>query len=326
MPRILVSASFPAASLARQTPGWSGSWDEFDFVFAPGPEPVDGWVVYDDLPEPQLQLCAAGHTLLVTGEPASLRQYRPRFTGQFGRVWTAQSALRHSQVIYGHEGQPWHYGMYASQAHGAPLGYDQLRLLAPPPKPKLLSVICSDKQLTSDQRQRVEFTRFLKRELGDELDVFGRGHGDVQDKADAIWPYRYHIVLENDHSDCFMTEKICDAFLGWSYPIYFGSREAARSFPSGSLSEINIYEPAQALAKIRQLLDRPTYTQALPALAAAREAVLTRHNLMARLANYWRQQLPGLKPRPVRLLPKRHRVGLVARQWSRSLLNSAATF
>lgn len=47
-------------------------------------------------------------------------------------VWTAQSGLRHLQVIYGHEGQPWHYAMRDSHVHGAPLGYDQLCQLAPP--------------------------------------------------------------------------------------------------------------------------------------------------------------------------------------------------
>ena len=109
------------------------------------------------------------------------------------------------------------------------------------------------------------------------------------DKADAIWPYKYHIVLENDHSEHFMTEKLTDAFLGWSYPIYFGSSEAYHRFPEGSFTAIDIYQPEQSLAIIRELLDMPTYEAALPAIADARESVLGKNNLFAMLASYWRE-------------------------------------
>ena len=109
MPRILVSASFPESELARQTPGGSGLWEDFEFIFAPTAEPVDGWVVYDDLKQPLEQLCPPENTLLLTGEPASVRRYRSRFTSQFAQVWTAQSQIKHPHVTYRNEGQPWHY-------------------------------------------------------------------------------------------------------------------------------------------------------------------------------------------------------------------------
>lgn len=323
MPRILISASFPEAGLARQTPGGTGRWEEFEFVFSPTSEAVDGWVVYDDLQRPLEQLCPAENTLLITGEPASVRRYRSRFTSQFSQIWTAQDDMRHPRVTYRNEGQPWHYAMHPSQAHQAALGYDQLSSIACPAKPKLLSVICSTKQITADQRQRIEFTRILQAELGDQVDVFGRGRREMTDKADAIWPYKYHIVLENDHSHHFMTEKMTDAFLGWSFPIYFGSDEAHHRFPEGSFAAIDIYQPQQALAIIRDLISSSTYEAARPAIARAREAVLVKHNLFAMLANYWREHLSQSPASLTKLLPKSHRTSLVLQQLGRNLRRAA---
>ncbi len=323
MPRILISASFSETELARQTPGGSGRWEDFEFIFSPTGEPVDGWVVYDNLQQPLEQLCPPGNTLLLTGEPASVRRYRSRFTSQFAQVWTAQREIKHPRVTYRNEGQRWYYAMNDSQSHGAALGYDQLRQLACPNKTKLLSVICSNKQVTPDHRQRIEFTRYLQMQLGDELDIFGRGWYGMDDKADAIWPYKYHIVLENDHSDYYMTEKLTDAYLGWSYPIYFGGSEANHRFPKGSFTAIDIYQPKKSLASIRELLNRPTYETALPSIAGARQAVLEKHNLFAMLADYWRENLVTGRPQMTKLLPKSHRARLVIQQLGRTLCGAA---
>jgi hypothetical protein len=121
MPRILVSASVPTSLLAGQTPGSSGNWEDFEFLFEPDDRSLDGWVVYDDLPQPQRQLYPTHNTLLITGEPPSLRRYRPRFTGQFAHLWTAQSGSAHRHVTQQNEAQHWHYAMGVSQAHGRPL-------------------------------------------------------------------------------------------------------------------------------------------------------------------------------------------------------------
>ena len=324
MPRILLSASFPESLLARQTPGNQGVWEDHQYVFQPESAAVDAWTVYDNLRQPLEQVCPAGNTLLITGEPASVRNYRPHYTHQFARLWTAQTGIRHASLTHRNECQHRHYAMRASSAHGQPLGFDQLTALAAPDKPKLISVICSNKALTPDQRQRLAFVEQLRQHFGSAIDFYGRGFTDVEDKADAIWPYRYHIVLENDHTECFMTEKLSDAFLGWSYPIYFGGNEAHHRFPLGSFTAIDIYQPAQALQVIRNVLSDDTYEQSLPLIAAARHAVLYKNNLFAMLTNFWRDHLRPEQPRSVRLLPKSHRTGLIVSQLKHTLLRRAA--
>ncbi|MEZ6137281.1 MAG: glycosyltransferase family 10 [Pirellulaceae bacterium] len=317
MPRILVSASFPETLFARQTPHSTGHWEDFEFVFSPSEQAVDGWVVYDNLREPLQQLCPPQNTLLITGEPESIRRYRSRFTSQFASVWTSQPNIQHPQLVRRNEAQHWHYAMRNSAAHGEPLDFDGLQALQPPQKSKLISVICSNKTSTPDHRERLEFVSLLKSTFGQAIDFLGRGFLPVEDKADAIWPYRYHIVLENDHTEHFMTEKISDAFLGWSYPIYFGGPEAYHRFPEGSFTAINIYEPQRAVEIIRSVMAGNTYEESLPQIAAARTAVLNRNNIMAMLAEYWRDNLQIGRAEPIHLLPKSHRTSLVWNQMRR---------
>ena len=324
MPRVLVTATFDESCLARQTPQGSGRWEDFQFLFQPDGDPVDAWVVYDDLKQPVTQLCSPANTLLITGRPASLRQYRTRYTSQFGQIWTSHTNITHPHVTLRYEAQHWHYGLQTSEAHGRPLSLEALQELKRPEKPKLLSVLCSAKSITADQRRRLEFVRTLQTEFGDQIDVFGHGVRPVADKSDAIWPYKYHIVLESDHSKHFMSEKLPDAFLGWSYPIYFGGNEPYHRFPEGSFTAIDIYQPEKALNVIRNVLASETYESSVDRIAEARNNVLAKHNLVSMLVDYWRTNLVRQPASLVTMLPKSHRTSLVVQQIKRSLSRRAA--
>ncbi len=324
MPRVLVTASFDEYLLARQTPQAAGHWEDYQFLFAPDGDPVDAWLIYDDLKQPMTQVCPPANTLLITGEPASLRQYRSRYTSQFGQVWSSHTTIQHPHTTLRNEAQHWHYGLWNGSAHGHSLNFDNLVALRPPAKPKSLSVLCSAKAVTADHRRRLEFVQYLQAELGDQVDVFGSDTRPVADKSEAIWPYKYHIVLENDHSDHFMTEKLPDAFLGWSYPLYFGGNEAYHRFPEGSFTAIDIYQPEQALNVIRNVLTSDTYENSLDRIAMARENVLTKHNLFAMVVEHLRVNLVKQAATAVTLLPKSHRTSLVVQQLKRTLTRRAA--
>ncbi len=322
MPRILVSASFDESLLARQTPGGRGVWGEYQYLFEPDGKPVDGWLIYDDLRQPCTQECPPANTLLITGEPASLRRYRSRYTSQFGQIWSSHTDIAHPHVTVKNESQHWHYGLHSGKIHQRALTFDDLVALERPEKPKLLSVICSSKAVTADHRRRLEFVRYLKSQLGDQVDVFGSGICSIADKSEAIWPYKYHIVLENDHSDHFMTEKLPDTFLGWSYPIYFGGNEAYHRFPEGSFTAIDIYRPQAAVELIRDVISSDLYHTSIDRLALARENVLWKHNLFAALTDYWSANLSEQSAVKISLLPKSHRTGLILRQFQRNFVGS----
>lgn len=320
MPRILLSASFPEEYILRQTPGRSGNWQEFSFDARPNNEPADGWIVYDNLQQPIQQRVAPENTLLVTGEPESLRRYRSRFTSQFGHVWTSHQSIHHPQVTHAQEAQHWHYALFPGAIHGQQLGFDEIESLPRPNKTKLMSVICSSKAVSEDHRRRLEFVQTLKEHFGDQLDVFGRGIRSIEDKSEAIYDYRYHIVLENDHSQYFMTEKLGDAFLGWSYPIYFGGPEAEKHYPISSFSAIDIYKPREALTIIQNVLASETYQSRQDAIAEARQRVLYQNNFCSLLADFARDKFNfEATQNNVQLLPKSDRARLIWRQIERTV-------
>jgi len=105
------------------------------------------------------------------------------------------------------------------------------------PKSKLMSVITSSKDFTEGHQKRLNFVRRLKDYFGEDIDVFGRGIREVDDKWDAISPYKYHIALENSVYPHYWTEKLGDVYLSGAYPIYYGCLNLEDYFPEAPIHE-----------------------------------------------------------------------------------------
>jgi hypothetical protein len=210
--------------------------------------------------------------------------------------------------------------MYPCKAHGQVLDYDALAKMRPPLKTKLLSVIASNKVTTEDHRKRLQFVEHLRAAFGDQVDVFGRGVRDVPDKADAIWDYQYHVVLENDHSSHYMSEKLPDGFLGWSFPFYSGGDYADRVFPEGSFARIDIYDPAKSIDTIRRHLTANDFESKLPLIQQSRSIVLDELNLFAVLCKHFDTNKPSARTnKPLTLQPKRRAIRLTFERFMRTL-------
>ena len=200
------------------------------------------------------------------------------------------------------------------------LDYDSLAQMNMPRKTKLLSVIASNKVITDDHRQRLRFVEQLRNAFGDQIDVFGRGIRELPDKADAIWDYQYHVALENDHSPFYMSEKLLDGFLGWSFPFYSGGEYADRVLPSGSFARIDMYDPEKSIAIIRRHISEYTFQSRMSHIAQARIVVLDELNLFAVLCKYFDSNPPmkGTK-KPLTLLPKKRAIRLTFERFVRAI-------
>lgn len=271
----------------RQTPGGSGVWGNCRFVVDEPVESCDFWVVYDGLLESESTRCPPGATLLITAEPPGVKLYRPGFVEQFGAVRTSHRQLVHPRVTLGQPALPWHVGR-RQQAHrnlGFTHDYDELKQVTAVPKDRLISVISSDKVQTVGHRRRLALVRRLQAHFGDRLDVFGRGIREVEDKWDAIAPYRYHIALENGVYPHYWTEKLSDAFLAGAFPLYLGCPNVGEYFPAGSFTALDPDDPARAIATIEQAIADQRCERSAADLAEARRLVLDRHNLFPLLAD-----------------------------------------
>ncbi len=275
------------AGFLRQFPGSFPLWDNCFFEFDVDCREYDWLVVYHDLPpsgnfftEEKLY-CPRERTILLTGEPSTITVFGKDYIRQFGHVLTFQEpwAMRHPHVIFHHPGLIWHYGL--PFGGGDFISWDQMMAASPPEKTKMLSTVCSKRTgKVTLHSARVAFTWRLKEELP-EMDIFGHGVNPMDDKAEALDPYRFHIAVENHVYDHNLTEKLPDAFLGYTLPFYHGAPNATNYFPKKSFIAIDINDYDRASEIIKYHLANNEYKDRLPYIIEARRRVLEEQNLFA---------------------------------------------
>lgn len=114
-----------------------------------------------------------------------------------------------------------------------------------------------------------------------EMAVFGCGATPMDDKKEALSPFRYHLAVENHIGLHHITEKLTDAFLGRCLPFYAGAPNAADYFPPDSFIPIDIRDPAKAAAIISRAIEEDAWRKRLPSIEEARRRVLEEHQLFA---------------------------------------------
>ncbi len=163
------------------------------------------------------------------------------------------------------------------------MSFDALKVLFQQPKSKLISVITSNKNFTSEHIQRIRFVKKLKEHYGDTLDFYGRGFATMDDKLESLQDYRFQIVLENSCYDHYFSEKLTDCILAGTYPLYYGCPNLDSYFPNNSYRSIDINHFDSAVATIDAAIAQDIDKQYRTELLQARDRVLYEHNLFPML-------------------------------------------
>lgn len=202
--RVKVLSTIPRRYFLHQVPDGNLQWGNCHFSFDPKDREYDWLVVYDDLPakdsEPRNKrheelACPRAHTMLTTSEPSTIKHFGNAYARQFGCVLTSQEAwaLPHQDRIFSQTGMVWIYGV--GEKHEIPFSH----MVAHPPLTKThdLSMVFSPKRMRHTlHHRRFNFMRKLMQLLPD-MHVYGRGARPLDDKAEALDVYRYHIAIEN---------------------------------------------------------------------------------------------------------------------------------
>jgi len=161
--------------------------------------------------------------------------------------------------------------------------YDELKNLSYPSKSKKVSCVMSAKH-----SHRSNYIRRLL--AGNSLiDLYGRGHDakhygknykgplnyDGNCKFRGLLDYEYSIALENSQQNNYFTEKLADAYLSWSVPIYWGCPNIANFFPEKSYYSIDISH-TNPIEEINEIINSPVD---IDALSKAREIILDKFNI-----------------------------------------------
>jgi hypothetical protein len=269
--------------LIRQTPHFSGIFNNIRFIENEEIESCDYWVVYDDLRCDEEVMVPQKNTIFITGEPPCIKTYDNSFLRQFSTIITPHRNFKHPNIINYQPALPWHIGrkIINSEVSEYPLNYDELSLVDHFDKLNLISVVVSNKTKTKAQKKRIQFVEMIKKRSDLNLIVFGTGMNPIDDKWNAIAPYKYHLVLENCAVPDYFSEKLSDTFLGGAYPFYYGCTNLDRYFPENSYTHIDIYDIDESIEIIEKKINENTYENSIDAILKARNLIFTKYNFFA---------------------------------------------
>lgn len=216
----------------RQTENYSQIWGNYKFVIDDNLKECDYWIIYTDhnIKEEEVK-CNPENVIFIPGECYNTSsKFTQKFLNQFGLIITVQRELKHKNILYSHNANPWFIGK----------SYDELNSSSLPEKTKLISVVSSNKAFTDGHRKRLDFVQKLKNHFGDKLDIYGRGINDFDDKWDVLASYKYTIAVENDFCEDWVTEKYFDCIYANTLPFFYGCPNLEKIVDKDSFIRIDI--------------------------------------------------------------------------------------
>ncbi len=132
-------------------------------------------------------------------------------------------------------------------------------------KDRDLSILSSDKVICDLHRFRLELARLCKREKL--ADTYGRfdGGGYVESVDETLDRYRFSLIIENDISDYYFSERLTSCFAAQTIPVYLGARRIGDFFNTDGMILLEGPDIDAVRRRIRECT-REAYEERLPAV------------------------------------------------------------
>ncbi len=132
-------------------------------------------------------------------------------------------------------------------------------------KDRDLSILSSYKVMCALHRFRLELARLCKRE--GLADTFGRfdGGGYVEKVDETLNRYRFSMIIENDVSDYYFSERLTSCFAAQTVPVYLGARRIGDFFNTDGMILLGSADLEEAESLIAECT-RERYEAMLPAV------------------------------------------------------------
>ena len=189
---------------------------------------------------------------------------------EFDAVFTYDAQILESvkcAKFFPHYAAPW-YGMEQGGGVSDPAAFEH--------KTKGVSIVSSNKRMCHYHDYRIGLARQCRREgLADAYGTFDGG--SMVKIAKALKDYRFSIIVENDISPYFFTQKITDCFMAMTVPVYFGATKIGEFFNEDGIIRI---KPGDDLRKVLAACTEREYESRLP-------AILDNYNRVQQYRNMW---------------------------------------
>jgi hypothetical protein len=263
--------------LLRQSKSNKGIWDGVTFTFDPIKK-FDYLLILNFVSEDVVVTCPPENVWAIIQEP-----YLPQYFGwvkeghsHFAKVFTPKIVNKTSKYIESHPALNWHVNK----------SYDELASMnSPPIKTKEVSWITSNKGDFPGHRKRMSFLSQISDYSPMNIDIYGKGIKYIEDKWEALAPYKYSLAIENSSIANYWTEKIMDCYLSYTLPFYYGAANLEQYFPNDSFIRIDINDPVGASNIMAAAIKNNEWERRLPSIIAAREKVLNNYQLFPYIAN-----------------------------------------
>lgn len=202
------------------------------------------------------------------GRPAiALRQEFPDMVNRRVRAYPPNTTLVLSNTAFDHPTlRVEHFG-----GNGTWARVKSVLALTDMPKTRNVSLVASKKRFLPGHRLRHQVVAALAKKHG--VAVMGRGYRPVATKDEAHLPFRYSVVIENERSPYFFTEKLTDCLRCGCVALYWGAPNVAEFYSMGSIRPWSTLAELDALlaqCSVKDFRSRKRAIQANIYLAAAR--------------------------------------------------------
>ncbi len=272
----------------RQTPGGKGFWGDIEFTDK-GTYRCDVLIALNAINKNIFTFCRKGGRWVMSQEPPHpFYLWQTKGYKYFDRVYTFWDKKKFPRynIINTQTALPWHIG----KSYDELIGLDADHL---PQKKDEVSWVTSNLNNRPGHALRLGFMDYLS-DHQFPFHLFGRGFNPIDDKFDAIAPYKYSLAIENFSCNDYWTEKIADCFLSWAMPVYYGCSNITDYFPRQSMISIDPAKPAEALLLIREAINNNAWQKNLSYIKEARELILNKYQFFPSVAEKIKQA--GLAP------------------------------
>lgn len=153
-------------------------------------------------------------------------------------------------------------------------------------KDRNLSILSSDKVMCDLHRFRLELAKICKKERL--ADTYGRFDGGdyVQSVDETLNRYRFSLVIENDVSDYYFSERLTSCLAAQTIPVYLGARKIGDFFNTDGMILLEEPDIEEARRKIAECT-RETYEAKLSAVLDNYERVREYENMQDYLYEHY---------------------------------------
>ncbi len=264
-------------NIIDQTPNSLGIWKNIQFTLESTKE-CDYVVVFNCITKDIIVNSHGDNIWAIIQEPPDERfDYYYKHAKRYSRIYTPDINRKGNRYIHSHGAIGWWIGK----------DYNFLTNAEIPKKNLTISWLTNADTSIEGQIERLNFWNYIQTTNLD-IEFFGRGFPPpvkpIEVKWDGVAPYKYTLAIENYSGLYYWSEKIADAFLGYTMPIYYGCTNISDYFPKESFVWIDINQPEEAVEIIRETINNDLWLRNRDAVIYARELVLNKYNIFAFLA------------------------------------------